>query len=281
MCESERVREVEVVCGVTRRQKREEREMMMRVRTSTSRMRRTKRSRFVKTGREKAQIQRWKTRPSTAATTSSSSVGTSAAALSDVFAGLFGGEQARTEAKDNLLSTLRSVGSGASCSPDDETEVEKLTQKLERLNPTPGSVKSSLINGKWKLLYTTSVQVNGANKLPIFRPWANYQTIDTTTLTARNQESGPFFNAVDAELTPVSRSKVNVQFVQFEAFGGVLKFPAPESAKGSLDTTYLDDDLRVSRGDKVCRIVPAHAHVGVLGCPPWHADCISSLARLV
>lgn len=172
------------------------------------------------------------------------------AALPDVLAGLIGGDQARNAAKSALLSRLRDVGSGASCGPDEEMDVEMLTRKLERLNPTPGSVKSSLINGKWKLLYTTSVQVNGANKLPIFRPWANYQTIDTANLKARNQESGPFFNAVDAELTPVSRSKVNVQFIQFEAFGGVIKFPAPETAKGSLDTTYLDDELRVSRGDK-------------------------------
>ena len=39
--------------------------------------------------------------------------------------------------------------------------------------------------------------------------------------------------------------------VQFKRFGiGWLRIPAPASARGVLETTYLDDDLRVGRGDK-------------------------------
>ena len=30
----------------------------------------------------------------------------------------------------------------------------------------------------------------------------------------------------------------------------ILRIPAPKSAVGELDTTYLDADLRISRGDK-------------------------------
>jgi hypothetical protein len=40
-----------------------------------------------------------------------------------------------------------------------------------------------------------------------------------------------------------------VQFKQFR-IGGLIPVTAPESAKGKLDTTYLDEELRVSRGDK-------------------------------
>lgn len=54
---------------------------------------------------------------------------------------------------------------------------------------------------------------------------------------------------VDAELTPVSGSQVNVQFKQFKILG-LIAVNAPESAKGSLDTTFLDEEMRISRGDK-------------------------------
>ena len=64
---------------------------------------------------------------------------------------------------------------------------------------------------------------------------------------ARNQETFPFFNAVRAELTPINSRKVKVQFKTFYILG-LIPVQAPESATGDLEITYLDDDLRVSRG---------------------------------
>ena len=57
------------------------------------------------------------------------------------------------------------------------------------------------------------------------------------------------FVQVDAELTPVSDSQVNVQFKKFKILG-LLPVTAPDSAKGSLDTTFLDEEMRISRGDR-------------------------------
>lgn len=54
---------------------------------------------------------------------------------------------------------------------------------------------------------------------------------------------------VDADLTPVSDSEVNVQFTKFKIFG-LIPVTAPPSAKGSLSVSFLDDELRISRGDK-------------------------------
>ena len=48
--------------------------------------------------------------------------------------------------------------------------------------------------------------------------------------------------------TPMSASKVAVRFRKFGL--GPLRVKAPSSATGELDTTYLDETLRVSRGDK-------------------------------
>ena len=50
-------------------------------------------------------------------------------------------------------------------------------------------------------------------------------------------------------MTPTSASGVDVQFVRFKIFG-VVGVDAPASARGALDTTYLDSELRVGRGDK-------------------------------
>lgn len=72
---------------------------------------------------------------------------------------------------------------------------------------------------------------------------------DVAKLRAQNNEGFPFFNAVTADLTPVSKSQVKVQFDTFK-IGNIVPIKAPPAAKGSLDTTYVDSEMRISRGDK-------------------------------
>ena len=76
-----------------------------------------------------------------------------------------------------------------------------------------------------------------------------FQTIDAERLRAKNQETWPFFSSVTAALTPTSKSAAKVQFKTFRLLGFV-PVTAPDAARGALDTTYVDDELRVSRGDK-------------------------------
>ena len=47
----------------------------------------------------------------------------------------------------------------------------------------------------------------------------------------------------------MSESEVNVQFKKFKILG-LIPVTAPDSAKGSLDTTFLDEEMRISRGDR-------------------------------
>lgn len=47
----------------------------------------------------------------------------------------------------------------------------------------------------------------------------------------------------------MSVNKVAVQFQVFK-IGGLLPIKAPPTARGELAFTYLDDEMRISRGDK-------------------------------
>lgn len=171
-------------------------------------------------------------------------------------AGLFGlnfGRAGGTDVKgrkQELLAAIEPLERGVTATDEEQKNVEQLIRKLEQANPNSKSLSSPLINGKWKLLYTTSESILGKTRPALTRPNGPiYQFIDAPNGKARNQESWPFFNSVSADLTPETQSRVGVQFTFFKILG-LLPIKAPESAKGKLDTTFVDEELRVSRGDK-------------------------------
>ena len=61
---------------------------------------------------------------------------------------------------------------------------------------------------------------------------------------------------------PVSESQVNVQFKKFKILG-LIPVTAPDSAKGSLDTTFLDEEMRISRGDRGNKSSPLNHSVSM------------------
>jgi len=188
--------------------------------------------------------------------------------LSAAIASFFGGAGAREAAKQALLAELVGLDRGAKASAEQQEAVEAAARALERcvprasvarcvsrvtlcrLNPNLRALSCSAINGRWELVYTTSVSILGSNRPALFRPAGPiYQTIDVERKRAKNQETAPFFSSVTAALTPTSPSAVAVQFKTFRLFGFVA-VTAPDAARGALDTTYVDEELRVSRGDK-------------------------------
>ena len=163
----------------------------------------------------------------------------------------FGTNQAakREEAKAALLEAIKGTGRGTDADEAAAARVAAAARDLERLNPTR-AVLGPALTARWELLYTTSASILGSARPPFLRPFGPiYQSIDAGALTARNQETVPFFNAVDATLSPKNATTVDVQFQKFYILG-FIPITAPASARGTLEVTYLDDDLRISKGNK-------------------------------
>ena len=165
-------------------------------------------------------------------------------------------------AKAQLLRYCEDVARGRTATAEDAAAIEELASALESINPNPRPLENpEMLSGRWELKYTTSRSILGLNKAPWLRPRDPiYQIIDAFTSRARNEEtvkSGPLTlkSAVDARLVPWltdrnSADEVEVKFARFELFGDRIRIKAPARAIGRLQTTYLDDDLRISRGDR-------------------------------
>lgn len=158
----------------------------------------------------------------------------------------------RTALKDELLKISSETKRGLVATPEQKAQAQELFEKLENLNPTNKPIKSPKLNGVWSLEYTTSGSILGKNS-PFPRVGPILQTLDTETLSAENSETVSYFGInvqrkVSARLDPQSDSLTNVLFKRFMI--GPFGFNAPDSFRGYLDVTYLDDDFRLSRGDK-------------------------------
>ncbi|KAG6780251.1 hypothetical protein POTOM_013105 [Populus tomentosa] len=76
-----------------------------------------------------------------------------------------------------------------------------------------------------------------------------YQAINVDTLRAQNMETWPFFNQATANLVPLNTRRVAVKFDLFR-IAGLIPIQSPGSGRGQLETTYLDEELRIARGDR-------------------------------
>jgi hypothetical protein len=81
-----------------------------------------------------------------------------------------GGAAAREAAKAELLDAIAGLNRGVNATDADRAAVDAAARKLERLNPNRGSLASAAINGRWELIYTTSVSILGSNRPPFLRP---------------------------------------------------------------------------------------------------------------
>ncbi|KAL7458940.1 hypothetical protein ACHAWC_010675 [Mediolabrus comicus] len=163
----------------------------------------------------------------------------------------------RSELKEQIMSLASETKRGLTATDEQKEQMQGLFAELEKLNPTSNPLiindKKPSVNGDWSLDYTTSDSILGKGGFPRVGPII--QNIDTTTLSAKNSEIVQYFflipvpRSVTAELSPVNGKFTNVKFKRFQL--GPIGFDVPDTMfRGALDITYLDDDMRLTRGDK-------------------------------
>eukprot|EP00808_Paulinella_micropora_P014650 g81034.t1 len=198
--------------------------------------------------------------------------------------------QRREELKAAILKLADSTDRGVKATSEEQSTVLSLFEALEQLNPDNKTLASPYLSGTWELRYTTSKSLLGQKSKTSKRLGKILQVIDVANLKAANAEVVQYFGflkvprKVTADLTPLTDNEVAVQFKEFSI--GPLKIKAPNTAQGRLKVTYIDHDIRLSRGDKgsifvlvrdsdSLEIPPPTPSVRSLNPPCFHFSCPS------
>jgi hypothetical protein len=170
---------------------------------------------------------------------------------------------AGASSKAELLKALDGADIGRSLLSDAKAQSAMLERiaAVEACNPSKRPCEDKNLPGPWEMIYTTSRSILGANRPGFLRPVELVQIISPDAFRITNIERayplgrgrGPVWvSTVTAKATPDGYSRVDVQFQRFQLFGGLLSFDVSKnkSFSGYLDTTYLDADMRISRGNE-------------------------------
>jgi PAP_fibrillin len=182
--------------------------------------------------------------------------------------------------KTNLLETIAGKNRGLLTTEVDRANILTIIDRLEDQNPTPKPLAATaLLEGDWRLIYTTSKGILGINRFPLLQLGQVYQCIRPEQRKIYNiaeVEGIPFLEGlilVEATFEAVSDKRVNVFFHRFLLGAQRLmnyRFPkglveqltagkkfAPidfginnKDNNGWLEVTYLDEDLRIGRGNE-------------------------------
>jgi PAP_fibrillin len=163
--------------------------------------------------------------------------------------------------------------------PASTDDLHETIAQLEAQNPTPKPLDSPLLMGDWRLLYTTSQGILGLDRIPLTDLGEVYQAIrgDRVYNVAETKSLGGVEGivAVTARYEVCSDIRVQVKFERsilglrsvmgyrsatefidkLEAKSKFLAIDVPipsreGSGGGWLEVTYLDETLRISRGNQ-------------------------------
>jgi hypothetical protein len=182
--------------------------------------------------------------------------------------------------KAQLLETIAGKNRGLLATDTQKQAILAAVAQLEDRNPTLRPVEATdLLEGDWRLIYTTSRGILGLDQVPFLKLGQVYQCIRTANSTVFNiaEVYGlPFLEgivSVAARFTPVSDRRLNVTFersilglqrlvdyqtpqafiqqIEAGAKFRAIDFPITNrEQRGWLDVTYLDKDLRIGRGNE-------------------------------
>lgn len=183
--------------------------------------------------------------------------------------------------KSNLIDIVAGTNRGLLVNAAQQQAILAAIANLEDFNPTPRPLASNLLEGDWRLLYTTSKALLNIDRLPFFQLGQIYQCIRVETNSVYNIAEIYGIPALEglvsvvAQFTPLSPSRLQVKFqrsiigfqrligyttpgnfvqqIESGHFQNKLAFDFPiqsQQQQAWLDITYLDDDLRIARGNE-------------------------------
>ncbi|MEH1858296.1 MAG: PAP/fibrillin family protein [Nostoc sp.] len=183
-------------------------------------------------------------------------------------------------AKAALMDAIALTNRGLLATEEQKQAILAAIANLEDFNPTPRPVEASnLLDGNWRLLYTTSKALLNLDRLPLCKLGQIYQCIRVETTSVYNiaEIYGlPYLEglvSIAAKFEPVSGRRVQVKFERsiiglqrlieynspvtfIQQIEAGRKFPGIDVAinsdkqQGWLDITYIDNDLRIGRGNE-------------------------------
>jgi hypothetical protein len=182
--------------------------------------------------------------------------------------------------KTELLEAIAPHNRGLLASEMDKVKILSAIQQLEDTNPTPKPLdRREFLEGNWRLLYTSSKDLLGFDRIPLLKLGQIYQCVRVTEAKIYNiaEIIGlPFMESlvsVVASFEPVSDRRINVNFQRsivglqrllgyqtpsnyIQQIESGKKFPPLDfgidnrDRKAWLDITYLDEDMRIGRGNE-------------------------------
>jgi hypothetical protein len=185
--------------------------------------------------------------------------------------------------KFELLDAIAPFNRGLKASQTDKVAIQAAAAQLEGRNPTPAPLEAKeLLEGDWRLLYTTSQELLNIDRIPLASLGPIYQCVRLAEGCIYNiaEVNGPpllsGIVAVAAQLEPVSQRRVNVRFQRgvvglrsrldyqspaqfitkmqrqdkFSLLQGIDFSINADRQTGWLEITYLDDTLRIGRGNQ-------------------------------
>lgn len=182
--------------------------------------------------------------------------------------------------KAALIDAIAGTNRGLLATESQKQAILAAIAKLEDFNPTPRPLEATnLLDGNWRLLYTTSRALLNLDRFPLCKLGQIYQCIRVETTSVYNiaEIYGlPYLEglvSVAARFEPVSERRVLVKFQRsviglqrligydsptnfIQQIESGKKFTAidfpikSDQQQGWLDITYIDDNLRIGRGNE-------------------------------
>ncbi|GAB4383954.1 MAG: PAP/fibrillin family protein [Elainellaceae cyanobacterium] len=182
--------------------------------------------------------------------------------------------------KADLLELIAGKNRGILATDVDKQAILSVVAQLEDRNPTPHPVEAiDKLNGNWRLLYTTSQELLQIDRVPFLKLGQIYQYVRATAARIYNiaeVQGLPYLEglvSVAAQFEPLSERRVKVNFERgIVGLQRLVDYRSPDhfvqeietgkkftaidfnitnrEQKGWLDITYLDDDLRIGRGNE-------------------------------